>query len=308
LTFDPENRLTEYRDDNQVLLMSAGYNGDGLRAWKEGDQGRTYFLYDGKKIVAELDAEGDMKSLTIWGLTGLLARNGAWYQYDLQGNVDHRLDATGKVLSTNLYDAWGNQLLGGDTGDPYGYKGQWGYYTDQETGLILCTYRYYDPPTGRFITRDPIEYAGGINLYRYVDNNVPNAVDPIGLWRGSNCFQMIRCRSTAQRIADQMWSWDHTHRGTPKGGDKLVHCMATCLIALEAGDDCAWLAARSTERDGNPFGRIAPSGDILDEKAALLGLRCAKEIRGGKWNAFKNDKQMACRAACTYHGGFHRFR
>lgn len=40
--------------------------------------------------------------------------------------------------------------------DPYGYKGQWGYYTDSETGLLLLTYRYLDPTTGRFLTRDPI--------------------------------------------------------------------------------------------------------------------------------------------------------
>lgn len=49
------------------------------------------------------------------------------------------------------------------------------------SGLILCTHRYYDPQQGRFVTRDPIGYAGGINLYGYVRNNPGNESDPLGL-------------------------------------------------------------------------------------------------------------------------------
>ena len=38
---------------------------------------------------------------------------------------------------------------------PFGYGRQWGYYTDSETNLVLLTNRCYDPPRGRFLTRDP---------------------------------------------------------------------------------------------------------------------------------------------------------
>ncbi|MCA1568613.1 MAG: RHS repeat-associated core domain-containing protein [Acidobacteria bacterium] len=65
--------------------------------------------------------------------------------------------------------------------DPFGYKARWGYYTDTETGLLLLTHRYYDPGTGRFLTRDPIGYAGGINIYAYTSNNPVNGADPLGL-------------------------------------------------------------------------------------------------------------------------------
>ena len=103
-----------------------------------------------------------------------------WYQFDPQGSVAHRLDASGKVLSSDLYDAYGNLLKGGDNLDPYGFCAIGGYYTDRETGLILCSYRYYDPAKGRFLTYDPISYNGGDNLYRYCNNKPIVAIDPIG--------------------------------------------------------------------------------------------------------------------------------
>lgn len=42
--------------------------------------------------------------------------------------------------------------------------------------------RYYDPEVGRFINKDPIGFAGGLNLYAYVQNNPINRIDPLGLW------------------------------------------------------------------------------------------------------------------------------
>src|SRR5439155_19284268 len=63
---------------------------------------------------------------------------------------------------------------------PWGFGAQWGYYTDGETGLILCTFRFYDPATGRFLNRDPIGYGGGINLYTYCGNGPLSDVDPTG--------------------------------------------------------------------------------------------------------------------------------
>jgi hypothetical protein len=50
-----------------------------------------------------------------------------------------------------------------------------------ETGLSLLTNRYYDGGTGRFLTRDPIGYKGGLNLYGFTGNNPVNGSDPSGL-------------------------------------------------------------------------------------------------------------------------------
>ena len=76
-----------------------------------------------------------------------------------------------------------------------GFGGQWGYYTDYPSlaqqsaggaaataGQILLGLRYYDPQQGRFYTRDPIGYEGGINLYAYCGNNPIMGIDPMGLF------------------------------------------------------------------------------------------------------------------------------
>ena len=42
-------------------------------------------------------------------------------------------------------------------------------------------YRYYEPVTGRWPSRDPIEEEGGINLYGFIRNNGVNAWDYLGL-------------------------------------------------------------------------------------------------------------------------------
>jgi RHS repeat-associated protein len=86
-----------------------------------------------------------------------------------------------QVLSADVYDAFGNKVAGNPNNAPYGYKAQWGYRTDHETGLLLLTHRYYDPINARFLTRDPIGYEGGINLYGYTNNQPIGRKDPLGL-------------------------------------------------------------------------------------------------------------------------------
>lgn len=181
LSFDPENRLTQVGS-----LLTADYSASGLRAWKENPTGRTYFIYDGSAPLLELDGSGNLSAVNTWGAYGLVSRRTAgssvFYTFDPQGSVAQRLDTAGTVLSSHLYDAFGlEQTTPTGVTDPYGFKGQWGYYTDRETGLQLLTLRYYDPGTGRFLTRDPSGYGGGLNLYAYCGGNPVNLCDPTGL-------------------------------------------------------------------------------------------------------------------------------
>ncbi len=47
--------------------------------------------------------------------------------------------------------------------------------------MIYYGYRFYNPNLGRWINRDPIAEAGGINLYGFVLNDPVNFIDPTGL-------------------------------------------------------------------------------------------------------------------------------
>jgi len=203
--------------DSIAGMMSAAYNADGLRAWKTAGGAATFFLYDGDTPLEEQDANGNVLAAYLFGADGLrqrylVAKNGASeYFYDPQGSVVNRWSEfdfypyNPSVLDTAEYDGYG--VLRGEldaNGDPeqnpgpIGFGGQYGYYTDQETGLVLMTNRYYDPGTGRFLTRDPIGYGGGINLYGFVGNNPVTGADPegtdgirarlAGLWHGFSDF------------------------------------------------------------------------------------------------------------------------
>ncbi len=182
MTYDAENHLTAVGS-----LMTAGYTSGGQRAWKQNSSGKTYFIYDGLTPVSELAPNGTVLATNTFGVSGLTVKNtslaNCFYLFDLQGNVVQRMYALGGQWSVHMFSAFGTSTSTiSTTFDPYsGFGGQAGYYTDWEIGLQLCGSRYYDAAAGRFITRDPIEYDGGINLYNYTANNSINRLDPTGL-------------------------------------------------------------------------------------------------------------------------------
>ena len=108
------------------------------------------------------------------------AANPRWYVYNGLGSVVGEVDSTGSLTSYQEYDVYGAPRASTQSGTPtssQGYVGQLGHMTDSETGgLIYMQARYYDPTTGRFVSEDPIDYAGGINLYGYFGGDPVNAV------------------------------------------------------------------------------------------------------------------------------------
>ena len=67
-------------------------------------------------------------------------------------------------------------------------------YTDTETDLVYYGYRYYSPALGRWMSRDPIEEQGGLNLYGFVNNDPVNNFDLDGKEMGWNICPGCRRR------------------------------------------------------------------------------------------------------------------
>ncbi|WP_139161145.1 RHS repeat-associated core domain-containing protein, partial [Acinetobacter baumannii] len=71
-----------------------------------------------------------------------------------------------------------------------------GQYYDQETELHYNRYRYYEPHSARYVSKDPIGLEGGMNTSSYVSD--PNQwIDPKGL-NSFNYGEMFGIPASAQ--------------------------------------------------------------------------------------------------------------
>ena len=86
-------------------------------------------------------------------------------------------DSTGMLQTTYTYEPFGNTSAGGtSTTNSTAYTGR----ELDATGLYFHRARYYNPQLQRFISEDPGGFFGGINLYRYADDNPVSYKDPFG--------------------------------------------------------------------------------------------------------------------------------
>ena len=77
------------------------------------------------------------------------------------------------------YDPYGRRTkVSGTMEAAFGYTG---HFWHEPSGLWLTWFRAYDPETGRWISRDPIEEGDGLNLYAYVGNDPIIQKDLFGL-------------------------------------------------------------------------------------------------------------------------------
>ncbi|RQZ57489.1 RHS repeat-associated core domain-containing protein, partial [Burkholderia sp. Bp9004] len=110
----------------------------------------------------------------------------AWYQCDHLGTPQELTDEHSEIAWSAEYRAWGvaQEAIRKASGkapivNPIRFQGQ---YNDHESGLHYNRHRYYDPSSGRFVSKDPIGLAGGINVYQYAPNPIEWS-DPLGLSR-----------------------------------------------------------------------------------------------------------------------------
>jgi RHS repeat-associated protein len=183
--WDAENRLMRVVRDGQEVSRFA-YDPLERRVERIAAGITTKYLYDGENILGETRTDSTGIQVFTYvhgpGVDEPLARRNAsgalvYYHADGLGSVVNMTEESGSVVQSRRYDAWGNIEIG--SSEPgYAFTGrEW----DPESGLYYYRARYYDPRIGRFISDDPIGFAGGINLYAYVDGNPTSEIDPLGL-------------------------------------------------------------------------------------------------------------------------------
>ena len=156
------------------------------------------YLYEDWNMIVEFENTSGQSSIThyIWnldisgipqeagGVGGLVAvcKGGEWYipLYDANGNITEYVNTNGTIVAQYDYDAFGRTVYkAGLMANDFKYRFSTKYY-DDETGFYYYGYRYYYPEWGRWISRDPIEEEGGLNLYGFVGNDGVNKIDPHG--------------------------------------------------------------------------------------------------------------------------------
>ena len=130
-------------------------------------------------IHLRYDEDGDAVAMVRDGQKLLLAT-------DQLGSSFAVADLSGNSVQEVLYDSFGVMIQNShpELALPLGFAG--GLY-DSDTGLIHFGYREYDPTIGRFISPDPLGYAGGdVDLYGYCGDDPVNFVDRLGLFDESS--------------------------------------------------------------------------------------------------------------------------
>lgn len=153
----------------------------------------TTYIYDGDNVIFDIFDDGVTPIKTFYTHSQgedehlALERSGSFYYYhaDGLGSITAITDADKNVVQRYTYDSYGVPTSPISFRNSYLFAGrEW----DSETGLYFNRARYYDPYIGRFISRDPIAFAGGdVNLFAYVQNNPINLVDPSGLLACAGC-------------------------------------------------------------------------------------------------------------------------
>jgi|GEM_PF-6145985 len=135
-------------------------------------------------------------------------------------------DSSQVITESGIYDAYGNlaQDFPASSSPSFGYAGQERCYVDF-TALDYLKARYYQPATGRFISRDPIRHSGGLNLYSYGDGNPVVFVDGSGLKR-----TYVGCSTNQRNEIDKNLD-DIKNNRLPciTGGARFASCVANRL-------------------------------------------------------------------------------
>lgn len=253
--WDALNRLSEVRDGADSLIARYTYDPFDRRIRKETPTDTTHYLHSEWGLLAEANAAGQVQVSYGWNPqrsnsdSPLYARipdpanagasRTVYYHNDHLGTPQRITDKAGNLVWAAEYDAFGRATVS-TSADPnlamvnhLRFPGQ---YFDTETGLHYNDRRFYDPATGRYLSRDPIGFEGGINLYAYAGAAPHWRIDPTGesflpKIPTPPCmlanYAMCNLSCNAMGAASDLIAC-----GQVNWGDNAVQCLKDCLWDL----------------------------------------------------------------------------
>jgi RHS repeat-associated protein len=213
--YDYRNRLTdeEYFNNGGTLTKHVRFVYDVLDR-QIGEQiddtgGGTYdrsqwFVFDGTQPIEQFDASGNLTARNLVGpnpagVDAVMAQETIATQgqagptnYSLPdnlGTVRDSVNMNSALVDHVITNAYG-QIASQTNPSAQPYNGFGGGHTDADTGDVLNLERRYDPATGGWTSKDPLDFGGGdANTGRYSGNSPTNTIDSTGLAaNGANMF------------------------------------------------------------------------------------------------------------------------
>ena len=232
-TYDSENHMTSATGNGKVVTMV--YDAFGNRVSKTVNNVTTQYLVEDDvnptglpQVLEEVQNGAAVRTYT-YGLQRISESqmvSGTWttsfYGYDGAGSVRQLTNVLGAVTDEYEYDAFGNSFTKtGTTPNNYLYRGE---QFDSDLGLYYLRARYYNPNTGRFLSRDPEDGKPWdpktLHKYLYAGGDPVNAIDPTG-------------RGEEEYVIDlnEVQKWE-VETGPTQLAKRLIACFMTISDAL----------------------------------------------------------------------------
>jgi len=168
------------------------------------------YVYDTNGSLPVLLSDGARKY--VYGPAGLAyavdsSNNVTVYHTDGLGSVRALTNGSGTLLQTYQTNAFGNVTQSqGTVSQPFGFTGQ----QVDGNGLVYLRARYYNPSTGRLLSRNPMVGASAappsLNRYRYGESDPVPLTDPSGRMLSNKVLHRLPGGVTRSSPSWRWWS------------------------------------------------------------------------------------------------------